>query len=173
MGQMKPYLMEDAPDVLNIGTRCELHGFGFHWEPCSSKPYFSTPGGKQVDLVTIDQCPYLEDEFNCEGGVLVDAITKEAVSAAPGVKRRPVPDDEEDDGPTTGIAGIVDLDEDDPGMPIQLDDNSDEECPHPLVDSSSEDGMEEDKTVNRPSAGKGRKFVLSDRGRTHRRPARQ
>ena len=89
--QVEPYLMEDSPDVLNIGTRCELHGFGFGWDPFSKHPYFITPksaGAKKVVLTSIDQCPYLVDRFNTEGGgMLLDSKTFEPV-ACPGVRHR-------------------------------------------------------------------------------------
>jgi len=38
MEQIEAYLMEESPDVLSVGSRCELHGYGFHWEPYSKKP---------------------------------------------------------------------------------------------------------------------------------------
>ena len=41
-----PLILESTPDVLTVGRRCVEEGFGFHWEPYSTKPYFVLPGGK-------------------------------------------------------------------------------------------------------------------------------
>ena len=98
--QVEPFLMEDSPDVLNIGSRCELQGFSFHWEPFSKHPYFVMPkssGGKKVILTSIDQCPYLIDRFNTDGGgMIVDSKTFEPV-ACPGVRRRDGAGDDDGD----------------------------------------------------------------------------
>ena len=40
-----PYLLGDSPDVLSVGTRCELHGYGFYWPPYSKFPYYMSPDG--------------------------------------------------------------------------------------------------------------------------------
>ena len=55
MDNIDPYLLHETPDVLSIGTRCELHGFAFHWYPYSKHPYFVSPSGKEIPLVSLDQ----------------------------------------------------------------------------------------------------------------------
>jgi len=52
-----PYLLDETPDVLSIGTRCELHGYGFFWSPYSKSPHFKNPDGDVIPLASIDQVP--------------------------------------------------------------------------------------------------------------------
>ncbi len=40
----EPYILDDTPDVLSFGRRCQLDGYGFLWEAFSSEPYFIAPG---------------------------------------------------------------------------------------------------------------------------------
>jgi len=181
--QIEAYLMEESPDVLSIGSRCELHGYGFHWEPYSKKPYFVDPDGKRVTLVSVDQCPYLEDDFNCDGGgLLVDTVTKDVAVAAPG-RRRSVYD-EDDEGPTTGIAGVFDLDEDD-GIQWQLHihegerSSSSDDDPPPLVDgynseqSAGSDSDDVEDEVERPGQRRTVRAVSPDpKAKAKSRPGR-
>ena len=39
------YAMEDSPDVLSIGKRCQKYGYGFYWDPYSNTPYMTHPDG--------------------------------------------------------------------------------------------------------------------------------
>ena len=39
----EPYTLEESFDVLTVGKRCVREGYGFHWPPCSIKPYFYLP----------------------------------------------------------------------------------------------------------------------------------
>ena len=60
-GVVNPYLLDSTPDVLSVGSRCVKEGFAFHWEPYSKHPYFVKPSGKRINLVSIDEVPYLVD----------------------------------------------------------------------------------------------------------------
>ena len=65
-----PYVLEDSPDVMTIGRRCVRLGYGFHWNPFSTKPYYDLPvkyGGGKLGLVSIGDVPYLLDTWNPEG----------------------------------------------------------------------------------------------------------
>mgnify|MGYP000600574081 CR=1 FL=1 len=50
--------MDESPDVLTIGFRCQKHGYGFHWGPYSDRPYFVTPEGEVATLTADIYCPY-------------------------------------------------------------------------------------------------------------------
>ena len=64
------YLLENSPDVLSIGRRCELEGYAFYWEPYSQKPYFISREGARITLSSIGHVPYLANGFNVSDGVL-------------------------------------------------------------------------------------------------------
>ena len=67
---VRPYVLEDSPDVMTIGRRCVRLGYGFHWNPWSTKPYYDLPkklGGGKLQLVSIGDVPYLADTWNPEG----------------------------------------------------------------------------------------------------------
>ena len=70
-----PLVLESTPDVLTVGRRCAEEGFGFHWEPFSTKPYFILPGGtERCVLESIDNVPYLRDTMNAlPGGAFPEA----------------------------------------------------------------------------------------------------
>ena len=68
---IEPYMLEDTPDVLTVGRRCQKYGWGFYWEPYSSTPYYRSPTGEKVKLVSIDYCPYLADTWNAENAPAV------------------------------------------------------------------------------------------------------
>ena len=38
--RIQPYVMDDSPDLLSIGSRCELEGYGFYWPPYGQTPCF-------------------------------------------------------------------------------------------------------------------------------------
>ena len=59
-----PYVMEESPDVLSIGRRCEVEGYEFHWPAYSAEPYFVDKTGKHVTLRSIHHVPYLVDNHN-------------------------------------------------------------------------------------------------------------
>ena len=63
---IEPYMLDDSPDVRTIGRRCRKYGWGFHWWPYSVEPYFTSPEGKEVGLISIGDCPYLADTWNAE-----------------------------------------------------------------------------------------------------------
>ena len=47
-----------------IGMRCEAMGYEFTWPAYSDKPYFVTPTGQRVELVSDQFVPYLVDKHN-------------------------------------------------------------------------------------------------------------
>ena len=60
--ESRPYILQNTPDVLNIGHRCQEQGFAFYWPPFSPNPVIWTPeseGGECVVLTAEDNCPYL------------------------------------------------------------------------------------------------------------------
>ena len=61
---VEPYVLESSPDVLSIGRRCVELGYKFVWEPFSYEPYFITNYGDIVKLVSVNNVPYLCDQFN-------------------------------------------------------------------------------------------------------------
>ena len=40
-------------------------GYGFHWDPYSTEPYFVTPDGKHLYLTVEDDVPYLAADARC------------------------------------------------------------------------------------------------------------
>ena len=65
---IKPFVLDDTPDVLTIGGRSVNEGYGFYWSPYSKVPYFELPGfekhGRKCQLVSINDVPYLVDGRN-------------------------------------------------------------------------------------------------------------
>ena len=71
---VEPYILDDTPDALTIGYRCQERGFGFWWKPYSDKPHLYLPGAEfvsepvvadrnhRVELATENHCPYLIEE---------------------------------------------------------------------------------------------------------------
>ena len=59
---IEPFVLDDTPDVMSIGTRCVDKGYEFHWPAFDKYPYFVTPGGQKVYLTVVDSVPYLYDE---------------------------------------------------------------------------------------------------------------
>ena len=57
-----PYVLESSPDVLSIGRRCVLLGYGWYWPPFSLEPYLVHPTtGEHIVMRVEDFCPYLDD----------------------------------------------------------------------------------------------------------------
>ena len=54
---IQPYVLESTPDVISIGARCVDQGYAFHWPAKSVYPYFVTPAGEKVFMVSIDNVP--------------------------------------------------------------------------------------------------------------------
>ena len=66
--EIRPYVLEDAPDLISIGRRCLEMGYSFHWPSGSKSPFFVLPGSDQrVHLQVVDYLPYLVDKHNTEG----------------------------------------------------------------------------------------------------------
>jgi len=62
------HVFPHTPNVLSIGRRCQLHGYSFHWEALSSRPYLVTPGGRRVELRVDGYIPYLvQDDLAAPG----------------------------------------------------------------------------------------------------------
>ena len=71
---VKPGFTGPAESRTRVQTAEE--GFGFHWEPFSTKPYFILPGGtERCELESIDNVPYLRDTMNAlPGGAFPAAL---------------------------------------------------------------------------------------------------
>ena len=46
--KIKPHILEDCPDALSIGIRCDEQGFGFYWDPFSYQPKLIRPDGRTI-----------------------------------------------------------------------------------------------------------------------------
>jgi hypothetical protein len=127
-----PCLLGENPDVLSIGKRCEIQGYGFVWPPFPKTPYFQSPEGDRIPMVSIDQCPYLPDGFNVEGSCFEgNKDTLEPVPCSPALST-----DSEGDEQASDIVN------DDEGASVELVDGELD-----LTDGSSDldnDGSDED-----------------------------
>ena len=66
--EIRPFVLENAPDLISIGRRCLEMGYSFHWPSGSKSPFFVLPESNQrVHLQVVDYLPYLVDEHNTEG----------------------------------------------------------------------------------------------------------
>ncbi len=45
---IEPHVLDNCPDVLSAGQRCQGEGFEFRWKPYSDRPYFVRPDGVKV-----------------------------------------------------------------------------------------------------------------------------
>ena len=62
---IEAYCLEQSPDVLSIGRRCVLLGFGFYWPPWSRTPMLIPPGCSMPKFNTAkakDQWIWLEED---------------------------------------------------------------------------------------------------------------
>ena len=85
---VEAYLLDDSPDVLSIGRRCQEYGYGFHWNPFSGKPFFASPNGDKIECYTLDYVPYIPDRWNAENAPVLkysgQAVCRKAtISNAP------------------------------------------------------------------------------------------
>ena len=62
---ISPYLLESTPNVLSVGLRCEMFGWGFFWPAWSRRPFFIDPDGKRITLTTCGHVPYLRPRAPC------------------------------------------------------------------------------------------------------------
>ena len=68
--EIRPYVLQDSPDLISIGRRCQEMGYTFHWSLGSKSPYFVLPGSEQkVHLQTMGYIPYLVDKAQHGGSV--------------------------------------------------------------------------------------------------------
>ena len=66
--EIRPFVLEDAPDLILIDRRCLEMGYSFHWPSGSKSPFFVLPESDQrVHLQVVDYLPYLVDVHNVEG----------------------------------------------------------------------------------------------------------
>ena len=66
--EIRPFVLENAPDLISIGRRCLEMGYSFHWPSGSKSPFFVLPESDQrVHLQVVDYLPYLVDMHNVEG----------------------------------------------------------------------------------------------------------
>ena len=57
-----PYVLDSTPNVLSLGRRCVLLGYGWYWFPYSLEPYLVHPvTGEHIVMRVEDFCPYLDD----------------------------------------------------------------------------------------------------------------
>ena len=76
------YAMEDAPDVLCLGKRCQKYGYVFYWDPYSSTPYTTHPDGHIIPLTSVDYVPYLADFWNTENAPVMSYLPDSPMSAS-------------------------------------------------------------------------------------------
>ena len=70
---VEAYVLDDSPDVLTRGRRCQEYGYGFHWNPFSCKPYFVSPDGDTNECVTLDDAPYIPERWNTENAPVLES----------------------------------------------------------------------------------------------------
>ena len=58
-----PYVLEQTPAVLSVGTRCMIQGYSFVW-PAGGLPILIRPDGKLIELKIEGYVPVLDD--SCE-----------------------------------------------------------------------------------------------------------
>jgi len=88
---IEPHLLEETPDVMTVGRRCQEYGYGFAWDPFSDQPYYTKPDGKGgwdgdvVPLYAFDYSPYLPDFDNdvCESTDPLDVVAVPATESKP------------------------------------------------------------------------------------------
>ena len=56
---MSPIIISSSPFVLTVGARCYHLGYGFVWEHCRAKPWFTLPDDTRLDLRSGGKVPYL------------------------------------------------------------------------------------------------------------------
>ena len=57
-----PYVLDSSPNVLSIGRRCVVDGYGWYWPPYSLSPYLIHPvSGEFIYMRVEDYCPYLDN----------------------------------------------------------------------------------------------------------------
>ena len=60
--EAKQYVLNSTLDVLSVGYRRKMLGYGFHWKPYSDAPSMTLPGNVgSIKLDVVDCCPYLVD----------------------------------------------------------------------------------------------------------------
>ena len=129
-----PYILDETPDVLSIGKRCEEMGYDFHWYGYSKRPFFVTPDGDKVSMTSYQCVPYLADDFNVveapsavalparcgagrpavPGGSSWEAIAYADVAQSPEIESSDLADDEADEEEVEEDAGEEDKDDEEP-----------------------------------------------------------
>ena len=57
-----PYVLDSSPNVLSLGRRCVVDGYGWYWPPYSLSPYLVHPvTGEYIYMRVEDYCPYLDN----------------------------------------------------------------------------------------------------------------
>ncbi len=56
---IEPHVLDNCPDVLSVGQRCQGEGFEFRWKPFPDRPYFVRPDGVKVFCQSEDFEPML------------------------------------------------------------------------------------------------------------------
>ena len=56
---ISPWILDDTPNVLSVGRRCQEEGWAFYWPPYSANPIFIDPQGRKHILESEGFVPYL------------------------------------------------------------------------------------------------------------------
>ena len=56
---IEPHFLDNCPDVLSVGQRCQGEGFEFRWKPYSDRPHFVRPDGVKVFCQSENYVPML------------------------------------------------------------------------------------------------------------------
>ena len=92
-GPITPYILEQTPSVLSVGTRCMDQGYSFVW-PAGSSPFLVRPDGKAVVLKVDGHVPILDDSCPVVSTKSFRPAKVRKLLALPGVSK-PIRDEEE------------------------------------------------------------------------------
>ena len=92
-GSITPYILEQTPSVLSVGTRCMDQGYSFVW-PAGSSPFLVRPDGKAVVLKVDGHVPILDDSCPVVSTKSFKPAKVRKLLALPGVSK-PIRDEEE------------------------------------------------------------------------------
>ena len=91
-GSITPYILEQTPSVLSVGTRCMDQGYSFVW-PAGSAPFLVRPDGKAVVLKVDGHVPILDDSCPVVSTRSFKPAKVRKLLALPGVSK-PIRDEE-------------------------------------------------------------------------------
>ena len=85
-GSITPYILEQTPSVLSVGTRCMDQGYSFVW-PAGSSPFLVRPDGKAVVLKVDGHVPILDDSCPVVSAKSFKPAKVRKLLALPGVSK--------------------------------------------------------------------------------------